>query len=109
MGLETGLLAGFSQGFEKILPVRTVREDVLTPVAAGNRIVNGPGIFHPHFARPGRNPAEPSTNSMQNEPNYGLTPFPEKSWPKACYWLPSVGADWKRPEEAENQELALDT
>jgi len=38
-------------------------------------MVYGPGIFHSHFTRHGRNPTEPSTNFKQNEPNYGLTPF----------------------------------
>jgi hypothetical protein len=57
MDLECGLLAGFSQGFEEILPVHIIQKNIFAPVAPAHHMVNGIGILDSHFSRHGRNPA----------------------------------------------------
>jgi hypothetical protein len=56
MRLESGLLARFSQGLEKILPVHIIQKNVFAPVPTAHQMANGANIFHSHFARRGSNP-----------------------------------------------------
>ena len=47
MDLETGLLAGLGQRFEKVLPIHIIQIDVLAPVPTTHDVVNGARILHP--------------------------------------------------------------
>jgi hypothetical protein len=53
MNLPPGLLAGFGEGLEEILPVHIVEEDVLAPVTAAHDVVNGAWKFDSQFSRHG--------------------------------------------------------
>jgi hypothetical protein len=49
--LETGFLAGFGQGLEKILTIHVIQENRLAPVSPAHDVVDGSGIFNARLAR----------------------------------------------------------
>jgi hypothetical protein len=50
MNLPVGFGAGFGEGGQKTLSVRSVMENGFAPVSAIHDVVNGPGILNPQFA-----------------------------------------------------------
>ena len=46
MHLPAGLMTGFGQGFEEILPVHTIQEDVLATISATHDVVDRAGILY---------------------------------------------------------------
>jgi hypothetical protein len=73
--LKTGFVAGFGQGFEKILPVHIIPKEVLPPVAPAHDVVNGPSIFHSHFSRHGTNNAFSTDPPQANQTILRVDPF----------------------------------
>ncbi len=61
MHLPAGLLAGFSQGFNEVLPVNVVQEYLLAAVASADNVTHGPGVLNAQFARHG--PVIPASRS----------------------------------------------
>ena len=49
--LKTGFVAGFGQGFEKILPIDVIQENSFPPIAPAHDVINGSGIFDSRLAR----------------------------------------------------------
>jgi hypothetical protein len=50
MDLETGLLARFCRGLERILPVHVIHINVLLAVPTAYDVVNRSGVFDSHLA-----------------------------------------------------------
>ncbi len=76
MHLETGLLTGFRQRLEEVLPIHVVVEDVFPPITPAEHMINGPGKLHSDSAR-----HEPRAGERHPPPSsacYSLTPAPER-------------------------------
>jgi hypothetical protein len=54
MHLPAGLLAGFRQGLQKILPVDIVKEDIFPPVTPAQDMIDGTWILDSNLAGHGR-------------------------------------------------------
>jgi hypothetical protein len=84
--LKAGVLAGFGQRFERILPVHLVQKDVLPAVTPAQDVVNGTRIFHSYFSRYGAAFPLSGTNRKQNEPAMG-DPIFAAVLPAFCRWM----------------------
>jgi hypothetical protein len=74
VNLKTGLLTGFGQGLEEILPVHVIEENGFLAIAPAQDVVNGPGILDAHQSGHGPSLSKLSTKVNGNVQKYGLTP-----------------------------------
>ena len=74
--LPGGFMAGLSEGFEEILAIHIIEENILAAVAAAHDVINRAWIFNAKLAGHGRSLQEVGSGGQgKNEPIYGLTPF----------------------------------
>jgi hypothetical protein len=57
MNLKAGFLTRLRQGFQEILTIHIVQENVLAAISAAHEVVDGPLILHSHFTRHNSEPA----------------------------------------------------
>lgn len=74
MNLPGGLTARLSQGFEEILPVDVVEEDVIALVPPAHHVIHRARVFYSKFAWHGSGMAEANAGSRHKMGRfYGLT------------------------------------
>jgi hypothetical protein len=88
VNLKTGLLTGFGQGLEEILPVHVIEENGFLAIAPAQDVVNGPRILDAHQSGHGASVSKLSTNVNGNVQKYGLTP--KEKWRFLGFTLSAV-------------------